>query len=198
MNQDTRQKILQQHFEAMHRQGFQGMRTDKVIAGMGITKGAFYHYFPDKPTLGYAVVEEMLAPGYVSLFVFGESDGHPVDFICERLLSLVERSTEAEVCLGCPLNNLMQEMSGLDEGFRVRLNRILQTMQQQLEAILQKGLQAGQIRPGTDAKQMACFILSAMEGSYGIAKSLQSRAVFEQSIRQLVQFLQLLKTSNFS
>ena len=45
---DTRTAILEKNFEAIYKSGFQAVRTDKVVADLGITKGAFYHYFPDK------------------------------------------------------------------------------------------------------------------------------------------------------
>ena len=51
MQSDTRQRILEKNFEAMHEHGYQGMRADKVVKELGITKGAFYHYFEGKQEL---------------------------------------------------------------------------------------------------------------------------------------------------
>lgn len=65
-NMDTRTQILQHIFEAIKLHGYQGLRTDKVISELGVTKGAFYHYFPDKQSVGYAVTDEIIAPMYIS------------------------------------------------------------------------------------------------------------------------------------
>ena len=63
---DTRAQILERNFQAVRLHGFQGMRADKVITDLGITKGALYHYFPNKFELGYAIVDELIAPVYVN------------------------------------------------------------------------------------------------------------------------------------
>ena len=64
MSTSTRQMILQRCFEAIQSKGFETLRTDKEIARLKITKGAFYHYFPNKAELGYAVVDEVMMPYY--------------------------------------------------------------------------------------------------------------------------------------
>jgi AcrR family transcriptional regulator len=191
---NTRQQILEKNFHAIHLNGFQGTRTDKVIADLGITKGAFYHYFPDKLALGYAVLDEMVAPMYIGMWQkLDNYEGNPIDGICEILEGLIGQCDEEAVKLGCPLNNLMQEMAPLDEGFRTRLNYILNTMQKHIARAIKRGQQENIILSTINAESLAFYILSSFEGGYGIAKSLQSREVFESSFRQLIQYLQTLK-----
>lgn len=55
---DTRTQILERIYQAVRLHGFQGMRADKVVIDLGITKGALYHYFASKLELGYAIVDE--------------------------------------------------------------------------------------------------------------------------------------------
>lgn len=191
---DTRQLILEKNFESIHLNGFQGTRADKVIRELGITKGALYHYFPSKFALGYSVVDEIIAPHYIREWQFLKTyEGNPADGISQALQQMIAHATPQNIRLGCPLNNLMQEMSPLDEGFRVRLQRILNGMQQLIAEALQTGQQNHQIRSEGDASQTAFFIISAIEGCYSIAKALQSKEVFEQSMRQLIGYTQLLK-----
>ena len=194
MTTDTRSQILENNFHSIRLHGFQGVRPDKVVAGMGITKGALYHYFPSKLDLGYAIVDEIIAPAYTGTWRILETirKGH-----LEMLLQLVEnfkkRTDSEEIKLGCPLNNLMQEMSPLDEGFRIRLEKIVTGMARSIETGLRNGQAADTIRADADPKQLAFFILSCIEGSYSIAKSTQSKPVFDASIDQLIVFLKTLK-----
>ena len=191
---DTRQKILEKNFRAIHLSGFQGTRTDKVIADLGITKGAFYHYFPDKLSLGYAIIDEIVAPQYIGQWkVLDTCQENPIDGIIGQLESLINKCEEWEIRLGCPLNNLIQEMSPLDEGFRIRLNHVINAMHRHISEAISRGQQASQVTNEVEAAPLAYYILSALEGSYGIAKSLQSRQVFESSIRQLIKYLHTLK-----
>ncbi|MDP1896416.1 MAG: TetR/AcrR family transcriptional regulator, partial [Sulfurimicrobium sp.] len=111
----TRDKLLRAAFGEIHRQGFQAASIANILADTGFTKGALYHHFPTKQALGLAVIEEVIY-GYLDGLIFkalGESD-RPVETLLE-IISISGAQTDREsICLGCPLNNLMQEMSPLD------------------------------------------------------------------------------------
>jgi TetR/AcrR family transcriptional regulator, transcriptional repressor for nem operon len=191
---DTRQQILRKNFEAIHLHGFQGTRADKVISELGITKGALYHYFPTKKALGYAVVDELLAPMFIGTWKpIATYNGNPIDYITAKLHDLSASSTDEYIALGCPLNNLMQEMSPLDTGFRNRLQHILSEMQLSLAQGLKRGQKQGIVKKQNDPKQLAFFILSSLEGAYGVAKTMQSKQIFDQSIQTLIDYLDSLK-----
>lgn len=189
---DTRQQILEKNYHALHRHGYQGMRADKVTEELGITKGALYHYFPTKLELGYAVVDEILAPIYVGQWApLKVSEGNPIDGIIAVLQKHVK--LPKDITLGCPLNNLMQEMSPLDAGFRTRLQNILLAMADALESALLRGQKSGVVKKNIDAKQTAFFILSSIEGAYGLAKTMQSKKVFESAVHALSGYVESLR-----
>ena len=192
---DTRAQILKANYLAMHRHGFQGVRPDKVIAELGITKGALYHYFPSKKELGYAVVEEIISPNYLGLYQnLLKDEGNPIDQIQALLHFLLHPKNPDDVSLGCPLNNLMQEMSPLDEGFRLRLAGIVQGMHRSLCQSIHRGINLGLIQPGTSAETVAWMVLSTVEGAYGMAKTLKNAAVMHQAYEQLTHYLHSLRT----
>ena len=56
----TRDKLLKAAFEEIYRRGFQAASLDTILAKAGVSKGALYHHFPDKASLGYAVVDEVV------------------------------------------------------------------------------------------------------------------------------------------
>src|ERR1700752_5044765 len=58
----TRERLLQAAFREIYRSGFQSASLDAILASAGVTKGALYYYFKSKQALGYAVVEEVIAP----------------------------------------------------------------------------------------------------------------------------------------
>jgi len=194
MTTDTRTQILQRNYQAIRLHGFQGVRADKVVAEMGITKGALYHYFPTKFDLGYAIVDELIGPVYLSTWRPLETARKNQLEILLQNLAYFKQITDCEyIKLGCPLNNLMQEMSPLDEGFRRRLGNIINNMALSVETGIRNGQDNGSIRSEINARQMAFFILSCLEGSYGVAKSMQSKEAFDASIDQLIAFVSTLR-----
>ena len=105
----TREQILLKNYEAMCLHGYQGLRTDKVIQELGITKGAFYHYFSGKKELGYSIVDEIIKPHYLNNFLkLKEVNKKVIGAIKNIINSLKACSTAETIHIGCPLNNLIQ------------------------------------------------------------------------------------------
>jgi AcrR family transcriptional regulator len=191
----TRQRILEAGFKEIHRQGFQAASVSNILADTGLTKGALYHHFPSKKDLGLAVVDEMVGVRLIEKSIAPLRDvAHPAQALVD-LIGLKKNQNEEYIRLGCPLNNLMQEMSPVDEDFRGRLNHILGLWQGAFEDALRRSQQAGEVRADVDCAAAALFIVSAWEGCTGIAKNTQSVAGFRACMTQLQAYVSsLLKT----
>ena len=117
----------------------------------------------------------------------------PIGTLCEVIQRKADKTTDDTVVLGCPLNNLMQEMSPLDADFKRRLMEILKTWQDVVTDALKRGQKAGQVRKDVDCRAAALFIVSAFEGCIGIAKNLQSAKEFRLCMTQLVDYVEGLQ-----
>lgn len=191
----TRAKILEAAFEEIHRRGFQAASLDRILVGAGVTKGALYHHFPDKASLGYAVVDEVVR-GFLLERWLGSLEEPAEDPLVaiQRTLRLRGKSVTAhEVELGCPLNNLAQEMSPLDEEFRRRIDAIFDEWRSGFANAIERARAAGTVRMDVDAKQVAAFLVAAAEGSFGLAKGAQSRKMFRSNMELLADYLDTLR-----
>ncbi len=87
----------------------------------------------------------------------------------------------------------MQEMSPIDEGFRTRLQGILDDWRHTLSAALERGKADGKVRTDVNTAAAAIFIISALEGVIGMGKASQSSVLYEQGMRGLVEYLERLR-----
>ena len=192
----TRDKLLQAAFNEIHLHGFQAASIANILRDTGLTKGALYHHFPTKQELGLAVIKEVVND-QLDLMIFQRirESKRPV----QTLLQIIDESrnqTQMEaISLGCPLNNLMQEMSPLDKNFQICLNGILSIWQSAVEDALRSEKNAGGIRSDVDCHAAALFIVSAWEGCIGIAKSQQSLKNFSLCMKQLHSYVRSLLVS---
>ena len=192
----TRQKLLEAAFAEIHQNGFQAASLSQILADTGLTKGALYHHFPDKKALGLAVVEEVIRPSMVAMmFTPLLETKRPLASLQALLQSKAAINEPTMVMLGCPLNNLMQEMSPVDETFRVRLNALFRDWVDVVAAALKRGQKAGEVRPDVAADETAFFIVSALEGCIGMSKNTQSVAAFRGCLTQLSHYLETLKAA---
>jgi AcrR family transcriptional regulator len=186
----TRDKLLQAAFNEIHLHGFQAASIANILRDTGLTKGALYHHFPTKQELGLAVINEVVS-NQLDLMIFRRmrESVRPV----QTLLQIIDESrhqTELEaISLGCPLNNLMQEMSPLDKDFQGCLNSILSVWQSAVEDALRSEQKTGAVRPDVDCHAAALFIVSAWEGCIGISKSQQSLKNFSLCMKQLHSYV---------
>lgn len=188
----TRERILDAAFAEIHRYGFQAASIASILAKTDLTKGALYHHFPAKQDLGLAVIDEVVR-GRLTEIIFDplRRAADPI----QALLDIVryKRDHPEFVELGCPLNNLMQEMSPVDETFRRHLNAVMEEWQTAVAEALTRGQQQGQVRADIDAQATALFVVSAFEGCIGVAKSLQSIPVYQACLQQLYDYVSRLR-----
>lgn len=191
---NTRRKLLQAAFNEIHRNGFQSASLVKILSETALTKGALYHYFPDKKTLGLAVLDEIIHPMMAEmLFEPLLKTQQPLSAFQALLATKAAENDPSIVALGCPLNNLMQEMSPVDETFRLQLNKIFQDWVAVVRDALTRGKLSGEVRKDVDAQETAFFIVSALEGCIGMSKNTQSVEAYRGCLTQLGRFLNTLK-----
>ncbi len=189
----TRQSLLESAFAEMHRNGFRGASLETILRETGVTKGALYHHFGSKAKLGLAVIDEVIRP-------FVEANWMPVldaDNIIDGAVALcrglTEERNEIALQLGCPFNNMIQEMAPIDEDFRAALNRLLQDWRDGVVAGMKLGQERGQVRRDIDPQDTADFIISAIEGCVGMTKASQDHSFYRNSMRGLEDYLENLR-----
>jgi TetR/AcrR family transcriptional regulator, transcriptional repressor for nem operon len=188
----TRERLLQAAFREVHRSGFQSASIDTILAATNVTKGALYHHFDSKETLGYAVVEEKIAELTRDRWLRPMlSEGETIDI----LIGVVRRipARPQDVRAGCPLLLLAQEMSPLDEQFRKRLERIFLAWREGVAALLRKGQNRGTVRRDLNPDDAAGFLVALVEGYATLAKNAQDAKVWKAGIRNIVVWLKSLR-----
>jgi len=191
----TREKLLSAAFEEMYRFGFQAASLERILAKAGVTKGALYHHFLDKAALGYAVVDEVVKGLLLErwLGLLEQQAGDPLTALQGVFRERAGSLTADEIALGCPLNNLAQEMSPLDERFRRLVDATFEAWRKGFAQALERGQEEGTVRQDVDARKVAAFLVAAAEGSYGLAKSASSRAMLRSNLETLAAYLDSLR-----
>ena len=189
----TRQKLLECAFQEIHRSGFRSASLEAILDSSGMTKGALYHHFGSKAELGYAVVEEMIRPWIEANWKPAAKAENVIDAAIGLCRELTRIRSETAITCGCPFNNLINEMSPVDEGFRTRLQGILDDWRAGIAQALREGQRRGTVRKDAEPAAAAAFIIASIEGSVGLAKANQSREFLEAGMRGLIDYLEYLR-----
>ena len=193
--QATRRKILDAAFAEFYANGFQGGSLNHIVDSAGTTKGALFHHFDSKHELGYAVVDDLIGPLLLSRWLDPLTDSQdPISDMQRAFRRYVESDIASGHWLqGCPLNNLAQEMSPLDEGFQQRIDRLYDTWREQYTAALERGIQAGTVRESIAPDRVAALLVAAQMGIWGSGKSSRNAAVMRQATAGVCDYLDSLR-----
>ena len=192
----TRAAILEAAFHEIHAHGFQAASLERILSQTGVTKGALYHHFPSKHALGLAVVEEVISEMIFQQRMGGlaETDD-PVGVMVEKIEAFALEFDPQLAALGCPMNNLIQEMSPLDEDFHDRLTAILENWRELVAKALKRGKARGAVRADLDCDAAALFIVASIQGIGGLTKALTSEKIHRGVLDQLRSYVLSLSPS---
>jgi TetR/AcrR family transcriptional regulator, transcriptional repressor for nem operon len=188
----TRERLLQAASREIYRAGFQSASVDTILAVAGVTKGALYYHFDSKEALGHAVIDEVIATCVRGKWVRPLQNGtDPIDALIGAVQGIPVRP--ADVRGGCQLNNLAQEMSSLDAGFRKRLAIIFDAWREAVASVLREGQAHGSVRCDVEPADAAGLLIAMVEGYASLAKNAQDPKVMKAGIRNIVGWLRSLR-----
>ena len=187
----TRRKLLDAGFREVYERGYQSADLDAVLQRAGVTKGALYYHFENKEALGHAIIDEVIGEMTRQRWLIPLQQGNPID----TLIHIVQSTgTEvAEMRGGCPFNNLAQEMSPLDEGFRKRLAKILSEWHAAMTVAFRRGQAEKMVRKDLDGDDEATFVIAMYEGYISLAKNSQDPKLLKSGKRRMINYLESLR-----
>lgn len=190
----SRKEILDAAFWEVFTRGFQGVSIDEIVKKTTLTKGAFYHQFPTKIDLGYALVDEVIKPMTYSRWIDPlQKYENPLEGILLQVKNLIGKAKPQDLRYGCPLNNLVQEMAPIDKGFKERLEAALLYWIDGMEQELKRAKKSGYLRDDVNTRQVAHFVVMAHEGFYGMLKALDDPKAFNALYDSLKRYFETLK-----
>ncbi len=191
----TRNKIVCAAFAEFYRQGFQGGSLARIVEGAGVTKGALFHHFSGKEALGYAVLDEVIGPLLQQRWLaslIGSPD--PIGAMQQAFRKFIRTDIDSgHFALGCPLNNLAQEMSPLDPSFRGRIDSLYLAWREGIALALADGMAQGTVRVDVSPQSAAAFIVAAQMGIWGTGKFSQDGALMMQAGEAICDYLETLR-----
>ena len=191
---NTRMHILEKSFWLIYQNGYQATSIDKIIETTQVTKGAFYYHFKDKEKMGLAMIKEVVAPRLDTLLISPlKNADDPLERIYKTIKENLLKDTDFDIQFGCPINNLIQEMSPLKDSFKTSLQTIIETWKKTLVKELENGKKLGKVRKDIDSNSTADFIIVSYEGLRGTGKVYQNFKLYESYIKQLKFYLNTLK-----
>jgi TetR/AcrR family transcriptional regulator, transcriptional repressor for nem operon len=181
-----REKLLSEGLRLVHERGFGASSVRDIVTAAGVPQGSFTNHFASKELFGLAVLEryrEMTSAGVAATL---RNDAFPP---LGRLRRWIERQLEYlrpdDMRRGCLYGNLSAEASEQSEAIRTRIAGIYSENQESVAHCLRAAIAAGELPADTDAREVAGFVVSSLQGAILVAKAQRSPEPVERFLRVL-------------
>ncbi|WP_413288901.1 TetR/AcrR family transcriptional regulator [Bdellovibrio sp. HCB337] len=176
----TRAHILNAAFLEIYRRGYNGVGVRELASKAGVTIGAFFHYFPTKNHVAHAIIEEIIRTGIQDRWIKPlAAYKNPLQGILKCFKNTFENWPDELVALGCPLNNLTQELSASDETIKAATQAVLTEWIKNTKLHLKRAQEDGYLLKNVDTQELAEFIVTFQEGTFAMGKAMNDRRIFD-------------------
>lgn len=165
MSKDTKQQLLEHGMAMLLRHGYHDLGVAAVLDATGIPKGSFYHHFESKEDFALQAIDVYMKEVHAGLdLCLGDESMPPLDRV-RRFFELSEAKYRSEGYLGCLLGGLGQELSGVSEVFRSKVEQCFAEIASRIADCLNEALWRGELVEGTDPRAMADLLINCWEGA---------------------------------
>lgn len=193
----TREQLLLAAFSEIHAQGFRSASLGNILKKTGLTKGALYHHFPNKKALGYAVFDEIIVPTSQEKWArLQNPNNNPIDVLLAIGQEMLEEASYDTILLGCPICNLVQEMSGVDVGFQVRFSEFQDEWRKQLSNAIQRGQAQEMIIKSANPHAIASFLIAVHDGAASVGKATHDISEYKNCIDEMSRYINNLRNKH--
>lgn len=145
--------------------GYNGLGVQAVLEAANCPKGSFYHHFRDKEDFALAVVDAYVEDVHALLDrCVGDRALAPLDRV-RLFFETVAESYRQEGYLGCLMGGLGQELAGVSDAFRRKIEWCFASIAERLAVCIEEARLAGDIPSTSDARQLADLLVDCWEGA---------------------------------
>jgi TetR/AcrR family transcriptional repressor of nem operon len=161
----TKQRLIDAGLRLLLEHGYNDLGLQALLAETRLPKGSFYHHFKDKEDFALQVVDAYMAQIHAALDECLRDPTLPPLARVRRFFEMTAQKYREEGYMGCLMGGLGQELSGVNDDFRRRIEGCLSTIGERLAVCLEEARASGHIRSDSDVLQMANLIVDCWEGA---------------------------------
>jgi TetR/AcrR family transcriptional regulator, transcriptional repressor for nem operon len=189
MENNTRKNLIDSAFSEIYSNGYQGASLTTILKNAKVHKGSMYHFFENKKDMALVCIKEKIYERFVQRYslILALESGY-----LEAFISGIKDTSQRDLNKGCPIANIVQEMSNIDEDFKVLMEEIYQSFRKNIKDILDIAIEKNEMKE-CDTRKLALYIASVLEGAVLSAKATQNIQDYTDVIDILSSYIMSFK-----
>jgi AcrR family transcriptional regulator len=186
----TRREIVDQALQLFSLKGYHNTSINDILAATGLTKGGLYGHFASKEKLWDAAYERAVDVWKGIVLKDLDTIADPLD----RIARLIENDLRGYVAArvfqgGCVFFNLLVELSGQSQPMADQILTGYDRFADLLAGWLEEAKASGGLRDDADPREIASFLVMALNGAAALYAARRDDKILEETIRQLRHYL---------
>lgn len=172
-SETTQQLIIDKSFKLIYKNGYSSTSIPDIMKETNLSKGAFYHHFKSKNEIGKIMISQIIKKRIYNGMIaplHNYKNENTIDLLLNVFTNRVHNFSEEEKKLGCPANNLINEIGCSDAIFRTILRQLIEDWKAMLIKVIDYGKHKKEIKAEISSSATAIYLISAFEGIRGIRK----------------------------
>jgi TetR/AcrR family transcriptional repressor of nem operon len=165
MMHSTKQRLIDAGLRMLLEQGYNSLGIQTLLTETGIPKGSFYHHFKDKEDFALKVIDAYIAEVHGALDACLQDQERTPLARVRHFFEMVQHKYQEEGYMGCLMGGLGQELSGVNEVFRSKIEWCFSSIAERLAICLEDARQGGEIPAGCDVRQLSELLVDCWEGA---------------------------------
>jgi len=165
MTHPTKQRLLDAGWAMLLEHGYNDLGIQALLAATATPKGSFYHHFKDKEDFALQIVDQYMRQVHAGLDVCLEDSSRAPLVRVRRFFELTQQSYRKEGYMGCLLGGLGQELSGVSEVFRRKIDACFSEIARRIAVCLEEARERGDIPGDSDTPRLASLLVDCWEGA---------------------------------
>ena len=161
----TKQRLLDVGMPMFLQHGYHDLGIQALLEAARTPKGSFYHHFKDKEDFALQVIDQYMQAVHAGLDACLGDTGRPPLERVRRFFELTQQSYRSEGYMGCLLGGLGQELSGVNDVFRHKIEGCFSEIARRIAVCLGEARKRGDIPANSNTRRMASLLVDCWEGA---------------------------------
>jgi len=187
--EDTRKKILKTAERLMWYKGYDAASLNDVVKKAGVSKGALFHYYPNKQAITMEVLDKYAAEQLYAPFDKYMKDAHSVKTgLFEWLQNMFEVFSKGNFKGGCLLGNTTLGLSDREKDIQEKVKQIFLQWENQMVSYFKPAFQDGKLL--MEPRQFARLLIAQVEGVIMLGKAHKDQIRGSREFQAVGEFIE--------
>lgn len=165
MVHSTKQRLLDAGLTMLLKHGYNHLGVQALLVSTDTPKGSFYHHFKDKEDFALQVIDQYMGQVHAGLDACLRDNERPPLKRVRRFFDLTQQAYRSQGYMGCLLGGLGQELAGISEVFRRKIDWCFSQIADRIALCLEEARKRGDIPASSDVKLMSSVLVDGWEGA---------------------------------